>query len=513
MNILFISADQWRGEALSALGHRNARTPNLDALASDGVCFTRHYANASPCGPSRASLLTGLYLQNHRSARNGTPLDARFTNVALELRRGGHRPALIGYTDTSYDPRTRALDDPALKTYENPLPGFDPVLLVPEHRRPWLAHLRRLGYDMPDERNAVGQSVTHPGREAIYRQQPHPDAEARGPTFAPHVVKAEHSETAFVADRALDYIESQRGRPWCLHLVFLRPHPPWVAPAPWHDLVKPGDVAAPVRQATAAAEAATHPFLAWYLAEKQREAAALSDAHLRQLRATYFGLIAEVDHHVGRLIEHLRASGQYDDTLIVFTADHGEMLGDHWSLGKETVFDAAFHVPLIVRAPRRTPDTDIARGRRVDEFTEHVDVMPTLLALAGLRPPRACDGHSLLPFLEGRTPERWRTAARFEYDFRDVVSAKPEKALGLDLDACVVNMTRGRRWKYVHFAALPPLLFDLETDPGELANLAGDPDHARQLLAGAQDLLSWRMRHDERTLTGIQISDDGPVSR
>jgi arylsulfatase A-like enzyme len=153
------------------------------------------------------------------------------------------------------------------------------------------------------------------------------------------------------------------------------------------------------------------------------------------------------------------------------------------------------------------------RGTQVDRFTEHVDVMPTLLTLAGLAPPRACDGHSLTPFLEGRTPPRWRTAARFEYDFRDVVSGKPETALGLTLDECVLNVTRGDRWKYVHFANLPPLLFDLARDPGELTNLAADPTHEAQLLAGAQDLLSWRMRHDERTLTGIQITDEGPVSR
>ena len=104
-NVLFITADQWRGDCLSALGHPCLRTPQLDALAHEGVIFSRHYAQASPCGPSRASLYTGLYLHNHRSVVNGTPLDLRHTNVALEARKAGYEPALFGYSDVSADPR------------------------------------------------------------------------------------------------------------------------------------------------------------------------------------------------------------------------------------------------------------------------------------------------------------------------------------------------------------------------------------------------------------------------
>ena len=104
-NVLFICADQWRGDCLSALGHPVVRTPNLDALARDGVLFRNHFGQCTPCGPSRISLLTGLYLMNHRSGRNGTPLDSRHTNIALEARKAGHEPALFGYTDSSVDPR------------------------------------------------------------------------------------------------------------------------------------------------------------------------------------------------------------------------------------------------------------------------------------------------------------------------------------------------------------------------------------------------------------------------
>ena len=126
LNVLFITADQWRGDCLSALGHPCVRTPHLDGLAESGVLFTRHYSQASPCSPGRASLYTGLYLHNHRVVVNGTPLDARHTNVALEARRLGYDPVLFGYTDTSVDPRSRAPGDPALRTYAGVLPGMTP---------------------------------------------------------------------------------------------------------------------------------------------------------------------------------------------------------------------------------------------------------------------------------------------------------------------------------------------------------------------------------------------------
>lgn len=495
-NILFITGDQWRAECLSALAHPVVRTPNLDALAADGVLFTQHYAQASPCGPSRACLLTGMYLQNHRSCVNGTPLDARFTNLALEVRRAGFDPALIGYTDTSLDPRGRDPRDPALGSYEGMLPGFTPILILPEDPAPWLAWLRRLGYDAP----------VHTGDESWRQVADHPDAARRGPTYAPAVYKAGHSETAFVTDRAIDYIDAQGDTPWFLHLTYVRPHPPWVAPAPYHDLYSPEAVAAPVRAASLAAEARQHPYLAWHL-EHGGKTADLPEAHLRQARATYYGLMTEVDDNIGRLLDFLRRSGRYDDTLIVFTSDHGEMLGDHWLFGKDGYFDPAYHVPLIVRAP------GAARGRRVDAFTESIDVMPTLLRAVGAAVPVQCDGVSLLPWLAGETPGGWRAEVHWEFDFRDVPGAAPERALGLRLDACALNVIRDRRYKYVHFAGLPPLFFDLNDDPGELVDLAGDPALASAMLRYAQKMLSWRMLNDERTLTGMHLAPGGPYER
>jgi arylsulfatase A-like enzyme len=280
-----------------------------------------------------------------------------------------------------------------------------------------------------------------------------------------------------------------------------------VAPAPWHDLYQPERMPGSHRQKSVDEEGRTHPWLAHHLGGEMG-LGAMPEHHQRQAKATYFGLIAEMDHHLGRLVDYLKKTGQYARTLIVFTSDHGEMLGDHWFAGKDGFYDPAFRVPMIIK-----PVGGGARGAVVEDFTEHVDVMPTLCDLVGLEVPDQADGVSLRPFLEGKIPAIWRRAAHFEYDFRDVVDGAPERALGLRLDECCLAAWRGERFKYVHFAGLPPLLFDLDADPNELRNLAEDPRHQGTMLEATQALLSHRLVHAERTLSGIHRTSEGPIRR
>jgi arylsulfatase A-like enzyme len=502
INVLFITADQWRAECLSALGHPVVKTPNLDALAADGVLFRNHFAQCSPCGPSRASLLTGMYMMNHRSVRNGTPLDARFTNVALEARKAGYDPSLIGYTDTSADPRLHDRSDPALSTYSGTLPGFTQLIPGSEGDAAWLQHLKAKGYQLPADRRQI--------------YEPAAKARGRGPTWAPARYKAEDSDTAFVIEGALRFLAQQR-RAWFLHLSILHPHPPFIAPAPYHAMYDARRVPPFRRAATPADEAKLHPYVAYYRRHHLRREGLDPLRHpeeeqaMRQLRATYYGLMTEVDDQLGRLLAHLKKSGQYDDTLIVFTTDHGEQLWDHWLLGKETFFEQSFHIPLIIRAPGRRFDG--GRGRVVEQFSESVDVMPTILELLGRTPSVQCDGAPLVPFLLGRTPRAWRREAFWELDFRDVPQGRAEAEMKIGLDECALAALRGPRFKYVHFTALPPLFFDLESDPDELRNLAADPAYAPQVLACAQKLLSHRLLHAERTLTGMQLTSQGLIER
>ena len=509
-NVLFITADQWRGDCLSALGHRCVKTPNLDRLAGDGMLFAKHYSQTTPCGPGRASLYTGLYLHNHRSVVNGTPLDARHTNVALEARKLGYDPALFGYTDAAPDPRVQVPGDPSLLSYEGVLPGMTPEGYLGGNRLPWIADLKAKGYEVaPGDHNEVFRPVAD-----------YPGAEGRGPTFPPARFAAEDSNTAFLTDQAIRYLSVRRDRPWFVHISYLSPHPPFVVAEPYHDMYDPADTPPAIRAASPADEAEQHPWLAYFLDHQQgtgftvgytaADNLSLSESDQRQLRATYYAMMSQVDANIGRLIDHLEESGQYDNTLIVFCSDHGEQLGDHWLYAKYGYFDQAYHIPLILRDPR--PGADGGRGKTVSEFTENIDVMPTIIEWLGGQTPAACDGESLLPFGAGETPSIWRREVHWSYDFRDNVDCQGiEQALGLTHDQCTMTVIRDELYKYVHFTAMPALFFDMAADPEERHNLIDDPAYRELVLEYAQKMLSWRMIHDDRTLTNIMLTSDGVI--
>jgi arylsulfatase A-like enzyme len=284
----------------------------------------------------------------------------------------------------------------------------------------------------------------------------------------------------------------------------------------------PADMAPPVRAESPEREAEQHPLLRFYLDSTKQSsffqngvgrAAQMSEAEVRKMRATYYGLMSEIDDQLGRVFDYLKETDQWDDTLIVFTCDHGEQLGDHHLLGKIGYFDESFRIPLIVRDPSAAADA--TRGRIVERFTETVDTMPTILDWLDAGVPRQCDGRSVLPFVhgDGAAPRDWRTEVHYEYDFRDIFYSKPEDVLGLHMDECSLAVVQDENYKYVHFAALPPLFFNLATDPAQLNNLAGDPTHARNMGDYAQKMLSWRMRHADRTLTGYRATPQGLESR
>ena len=435
-NLLFITADQWRGDCLSALSHPVVRTPNLDALAAQGLLFARHFVNTAPCGPSRASIHTGRYQRYHGVAFNGTPLAAEHGNWALEMRRRDIAPALFGFTDTTGP----APDEP----WDGVLPGLEPVVRLGKMTSPpsaWMAWLRDRGYPVPEE------------PLKLYT------ATAQAPSDEPPAlaVPAELHDTWFLVDQAIDHIERQDA-PWCVHLSLLRPHPPWTAPAPYHDMYPPNELPPFARAERPELERDQHPYLDQALTHRH-SAAPADEARLRRWQAGYYGLMTEVDHNLGRLFDALKRADQWRRTLIVFTSDHGEQMGDHWLIGKLGFFDASFQVPMIVFNPLAAADA--WRGARIDAFTEAVDIMPTLLEWMGIDAPPECDGRSLLPMTTaGRAPADWRRHAQWEFHYGK------ERRL---------HVERGEDWKRVRFDdpdGLSPIEYDLASDPLELDNLA-----------------------------------------
>ena len=507
-NVLLIVVDQWRGDTLGHIGHSCIRTPAIDALCRDGVTFRNHYTQCAPCGPARASLLTGLYMMNHRVVQNGVPMDARHRSVADEARKAGYDPALVGYTTTSPDPRTTSPDDPRYRFRGATMAGWTPIAPMDPARRPYFNWLRQRGFDVPAKQDDVWLPAK--GHET-----------AGGATRAPSRVPKELSDTSWTIEHGLAYLRGVEAQHWFLHLGFFRPHPPFIAPAPYNERYHPDEVPPPVRAATREEEAAQHPLLDHYIRSvKQRKffrdgeglASEMSEQEVRVMRAAYYGLMSEIDDAIGRLIAYLKESGQYDNTLIVFTSDHAEQLGNHYLLGKIGYFDDTFHIPLIVRDPSR--EADATRGQIVSRFTETVDILPTILEWIGNERPRACDGRSLLPILRGAPPADWRTEVHYEFDFRPYYDgAANPPPFGLSIDQCSLAVVRDEKYKYVHFAALPPLFFDLEEDPGQFRNRAEDPALAPVMLDYAQRMLSWRLHHAERTLTGYSATPRGLISR
>ncbi len=500
MNILFITADQWRGPCLSALDHPVVQTPALDQLAKEGALFSNHFAQAAPCAPSRTSLHTGMYLFNHRCVDNGTPVSRHLTNWALELRRAGYDPSLFGYTDTGADPGGRDLSDPSLTHYSEPLPGIGTYTPVrDEVPVPWVEHLLKRGYEIPAKRWDL-YGVRVPGRSW---------AEG-GDSVLPLAIDAEDHETAYMVGRCMEWIDVAEG-PWVTHLSLLRPHPPFVAPHPYNRLYEPRGIVQSIRHPERAREAETHAFVgAMMTSPKYGDSGDMR--WLEDACAAYFGLMTEVDEHLGRLFEFLQKKGFWDDTLIIFTSDHGEQLGDHWLHSKVGFFDQSYHIPLIVRDPRRQSDS--SRGKQLDIFSENVDITPTMLDWLGLDVPSQCDGRSLLPVLAAnKAPDYWRQEVHWEYDFRHHADWLLEDNSQVSPHQCHLNVIRDKRFKYVHFPALPPLLFDLTEDPGELEDVSTRQEYAAVRLHYAEKLLSHRMRFTTRGLSETLLTPDGPVTR
>jgi arylsulfatase A-like enzyme len=440
---------------------------------------------------------------------NGTPLDSRFTNVALLARGVGYDPVLFGYTDTSLDPRTLAPGDPRLRSYEEILPGFRPVLYEPWEAGSlqWGRWLTAHGVDVPANPHELYQPT--PG---------FPGADEHGSTWAPARFPAELSETAFMVEELTTWLDENGDEPFFVHASFIRPHPPRRNPLGYHDLYDADDMPSFAAAPTKAEEAAAHPFneVVMYVPEI---GAPEDERERRQLRATYHGAQKEVDDQMARLFDHLDSSGLADSTLVVLTSDHGEMGGDHWLIEKLGYWDESFHVPLIVRDPE--PAADSARGRVVHSFTEAVDVLPTICRWMGIEVPLQVDGFPLQPYISGEAttaepPAHWRTEAHWSWNFSNPADLLAEQFLGVPMAHCSLDVVRGAEVKYVQFAAdasvFPPLLFDLDADPHQLHDLVRS-GHASDLgWQAAQRLVQWRMRNDDRTLAGTMLTaTDGMV--
>lgn len=500
-NILFIMCDQLRADFLSCYGHPRLATPHIDRLAALGTKFTRCYIQGSVCGPSRMSFYTGRYVMSHGATWNFVPLAAGERTLGDYLRAAGLRTAVTGKTHAAADaegilrlglnPDTEAgllLAEAGFEPYARH-DGVVPDGSVGKRGERYNAFLREKGYAARNPWHDFANSgMNSDGSVASgwYLRN------SRLPTR----VHESESETAWTTDRALDFIREQDERPWCLHLSYIKPHWPYVAPAPYHALYGPEDCVAPARSDRERED--MHPVYRAF--RNHPEGWAFSrDEVRRNVVPTYMGLVKQIDDHVGRVLEFLEGMGRMNDTMIVFTSDHGDFLGDHWLGEKELFFEQCVRIPLIVY----DPSPEAVRGATSDALIEAIDLVPTFLdALDQTVPDHILEGRSLLSAIRGgHAPARDAVFCELDYAF---YGARRELGLGANDARAVMVRTNDR--KLVHYDGFPPQLFDLTNDPLELVDRGTDPGAApiRQEL---YDLLfAWiRRRRNRITMTDAQV--------
>jgi arylsulfatase A-like enzyme len=472
-NVLFIMCDQLRFDYLSCYGGKVVGTPNIDALAARGTRFDRAFVTAPVCGPSRMSYYTGRYTFSHGATWNFVPLPVGERMLGDYLAPAGVRTAVVGKTHHEPDQAGmawlglgpdsaigRSVAEGAFEPFGRD-DGIHGTGKAARHQ-PYNAWLRSLGYDGENPwHDWANSGLDESGQIASGWLLRNAHRAARIPD--------QHSETAWTVDRSLEFIREQGDKPWCLHASFIKPHWPYIVSAPYHDLFGRDDVPAPVRSEVERGDDANPIFRGF---QQHPESVTFSkDEPRNNVIPAYMGLIRQLDDHIGRLMAGLEAAGRRDDTLIIFTADHGDYLGDHWQGEKEFMYEQGVRVPMIVV----DPSPQARRGVSSDALVQAVDVVPTILEALGVAvPTHLIEGESMVGLLHGTTD--WpREAAVAELDFAIYPTARK---LGLQPREARMVMVRTDRWKLVHFGEqFPPQLFDLRNDPHELVDLGRDPGH------------------------------------
>ena len=501
-NILFIMCDQLRYDYLGCTGHPTIKTPNIDRLAQRGVRFENTYVQSPICGPSRMSFYTGRYMRSHGSNWNQSPLRVGEMNIGDHLNPLGMRTVLCGKTHMAADIEgmERLGIDPdgevgarmsqcGFEIWDR-LDGVHP----PGGRSPshYNDYLNEMGYAGDDPWEHWANAVEGEGGE-----------EASGWLLEnarrPARVKAEHSETAYSARRAQEFMASAGKDPWCLHLSFIKPHWPYVASAPYHDMYSADDLI-PVQRSAQERED-PHPVFGAFQQHQHCQTFA-RDGVRETVIPTYMGMITQIDDEIGKLLDWMSQVGLDENTVIVFTADHGDYLGDHWLGEKELFHDASVRIPLIIADP--SAQADRTRGTVNEALVEAIDLLPTFVDIAGGTPqPNILEGRSLLPMIHGKTPANWRDAVFSEYDYAFVMA---RRILDQDISECRLQMVFDGRWKMVHAHGFRPMLFDLEADPHELSDLGDDLEAAPHIMRLTAMLLNWATSHHNRvTYTDAQI--------
>jgi len=478
-NIICFVTDQQRADHLGCTGNPDVKTPNIDRLASEGVIFTESFVANVVCMPNRASMFTGRYPQAHRVRENGIALPLDEVVLPEVLRQAGYQTASFGKIHLApfgseknqpvQDYERYERNDFWAEGNEMPLPyyGLEHVYYVGGHVFYTNGHYKR---DLEREHPGMHEKL---GKENALAP----------PTGARECWKASMPEefhyNTTIADKTIEYIKTRNAdAPFFAWCSFPDPHHPYAVPRPWCDMYDPKALAfSPARREGELDD--LPPYVRQCYEGNQPvggcggDLRRITDEHYREIHAHTYGMISMVDHNIGRVVAAIEELGLLEDTIIVFFSDHADLMGDHWLINKGPfLFRSLTRVPTIWRLPGRFN----AHGER-DALVSTVDLMPTLLDLAGVDIPAGVQGVSCKGILTGQE-DAVRDWAYIEYD-ESYISDR-------------LRQIRSKDWAITYYANSDHgMLFNLRNDPGELHNLWDDPGHQNT----KRDLLIELLRH------------------
>jgi len=463
-NIVFILTDQQRFDTIAAAGFDHMITPNLDRMVHEGVCFSHMYVTSPSCAPSRASLFTGLYPHTNGVLRN----DERWTHSWVrQLANAGYRCVNVGKMHTSPFEDSFGFHERHVVENKDRATERLPFYLDSWDKAFW-AH----GLEKPSR-------VTYRKRED-YR-------ESLG-AFVWDLPDNLHSDN-FVPELAAMWLDRYQGsEPFFLQIGIPGPHPPYDPTQEYLDAYAGRPLPMPVidRDAIERQPTALKKLREQHLSVDHDAVVHLenpSDEQLRRQRQHYFANVTMIDNQVGKLIETLDRRGVLDNTIIIFTSDHGDCLNDHGHSQKWTMYEQSVRVPAVVWSK-----SGLDGGRRVDDLVSLFDFGPTILELAGIAAPKWMEARSLLPYLRGEAPQPREFV--FSEHAGDRILSGTE----------FMTMIRDSRYKLVHFVESDEgQLFNLIDDPTEVNDLWNDELH-REIKQGLiNEILKWRIRSDLTT--------------
>lgn len=489
--------DQLRFDYLGCSGHPHLKTPNFDRVADMGVRFSNAYVQSPVCGASRMSTYTGRYASSHGAQWNGFPLRVGEQTMGDHLRKAGMDCWLIGKTHMKVDAegmRRLGLSADSVIGARQAECGFDvwvrddglwgqgPDGFYDEKRSPYNEYLKYKGYQSSNP----WADFANAGIDN--------DEKASGWMFdnadKPANIREEDSETPWLTSEAIRFIDQAQGQ-WCAHVSYIKPHWPYIVPAPYHTMY--GHQHVPPANRHDVERENPHPVFGAYMENKI--AAAFQQNEVREkVIPAYMGLIKQCDDQLGRLLDHLESSDKLSNTMIVLTSDHGDYLGDHWLGEKDLFHEPSVKIPLIVYDPRSQADT--TRGTVCDALVESIDLAPTFVEATGTDiPDHILEGRSLQTHLHGNVVKP-REFVISEYDY----SVTPQCVkLGLEPRDARLFMVFDGRYKLMHAeGGFRPMLFDLRTDPEEFHDLAKTNSHQAELDRLYDYLAQWGRRLSQR---------------